>query len=97
MNTKIYFNNLPATVTENELTDLFSAYGNIVNVHIAADRAGFVTMITPEGARTAIDALNGKALSIGILTLSEKWWNGESSNSMSKPSGPRAGPVIFTE
>lgn len=89
MNTKIYFNNLPATVTENELTDLFSAYGNIVNVHIATDRAGFVTMITPEGARMAIEALNGKALSSGILTLSEKWWEGESANSMTNPPGPR--------
>ena len=89
MNTKIYFNNLPDSVTENELTDLFSAYGNIVNVHIATDRAGFVTMITPEGARTAIEALNGKALSSGILTLSEKWWKEESADSMTSPSGPR--------
>lgn len=89
MNTKIYFKNLPTTVTETELTDLFSAYGNIVNVHIAKDRTGFVTMITPEGARTAIEALNGKVLSSGILTLSEKWWKGESANSMASPSGPR--------
>jgi len=89
MNTKIYFNNLPASVTENELTDLFSAYGNIVNIHIATDRTGFVTMITPEGARTAIEALNGKALSSGTLTLSEKWWQEESANSINDSSGPR--------
>ena len=89
MNTKIYFNSLPASVTANELTDLFSAYGNIVNVQIGEDRAGCVTMITPEGARTAIEALNGKALSSGILTLNEKWWKEESANSMSGPSGPR--------
>jgi len=74
MNTKIYFKNLPETVTETELTDLCSAYGNIVNVHIATDRTGFVTMITPEGARIAIEALNGKVLSSGIFTLSEMWW-----------------------
>ena len=89
MNTKIYFKNLPTTVTETELTDLFSAYGDIVNVHITKDRAGFVTMITPEGARTAIEALNRKVLSSGILTLSEKWWKEESANSMNSPSGPR--------
>ncbi len=58
MNTRIYFENLPKTVTETELTDLFSAHGNIVNVHIATDRTGFVTMITPEGARSAIQSLN---------------------------------------
>ena len=89
MNTRIYFNNLPATVTENELTDLFSAHGNVVNVQVAKDRAGFVTMITPEGARTVIEALNGKALSSRILTLSEKWWKGEPANSMTRPPGPR--------
>ena len=72
MNTKIYFSNLPNTVTENELMDLFSAYGNVANIHIATDRAGFVTMITPEGARAALESLNGKALASGTLTLSEE-------------------------
>jgi RNA recognition motif-containing protein len=77
MNTKIYFNPLPDSVTENELTELFSAYGNLVNVHIATNRAGSVTMITPEGARTAIQSLNGKVLSSGTLNLT------------TSPSGPR--------
>jgi len=71
MYTRIYFDNLPRTVTETELMDLFSAHGNVVNVHIATDRAGFVTMITPEGAQAALQSLNGKALGSGTLTLSE--------------------------
>ena len=56
MNTKIYFENLAVTTTENEITDLFSAYGNIAIVNMAVDRSGrpctfgFVTMVTPEGA-----------------------------------------------
>jgi len=78
MNSEIYFDNLPETVTEKELTDLFSAYGNVVYVRIVADRtnhtqrsSGFVTMTTPEGARAAIQSLNGKILGSGTLTLSE--------------------------
>lgn len=78
MNTKIYFDNLAATTTERELMDLFSVYGNVVDIHIAVDRTnpeprshGFVTMITPEGARAAIQSLGGKAFGTGVLTLSE--------------------------
>jgi RNA recognition motif-containing protein len=96
MNTKIYFDNLPETVTEKELTDLFSAYGNVVNVRIVADRtnhpqrsSGFVTMITPEGARTAIQSLNGKILGSGILTLSEVSPKEELAISKNDPPGPR--------
>ena len=61
MNTKIYFENLAVTTTEHEITNLFSAYGNIASVSVAVDRSdqlcafGFVTMVTPEGARAAIE------------------------------------------
>ena len=89
MNTRIYFENLPQAVTEAELLNLFSAYGDIVNVHIATDRAGFVTMITPEGARAAIESLNGKFLVSGTLTLSEASPKGEPVSSMNHPSSPR--------
>ena len=78
MNTKVYFENVAATTTERELIDLFSTYGNVVDVHIVIDRAhsepygsGFVTMITSEGARAAVQALDGKAFGPGILTLSQ--------------------------
>jgi cold-inducible RNA-binding protein len=74
MNTKLHVDNLAAATTEKELMDLFSVYGNVAEVNIPNDRAigsrrgfGFVTMATPEGARSAIQALNGKA--IGGVTL----------------------------
>jgi RNA recognition motif-containing protein len=89
MNAKLYFDNLPSAVTERELVDLFSAYGNIVNVHIATDRAGFVTMITPEGARAAIQGLNGKVLGSGVLALSDVWPKVEPVNLTNNASGPR--------
>ncbi len=78
MNTRVYFNNVAASTTERELIDLFSIYGNVVDVHIRPDHVsderggcGFVTMITPEGARAAVQALSGKAFGSGTLTLSE--------------------------
>jgi len=85
MNTKVYVDNLAATTTENELMELFSAYGNVVAINIAVDRTshkprgfGFVTMVTAEGARAAIQALNGKAMGTGTLTASEGWLDEES-------------------
>ena len=78
MNTRIYFHALPATVTEKELVELFSAHGNVVDIHIVVDRTGdqsfshgFVTMIPPEGARAAIKSINGKSFGAGTLVLSE--------------------------
>jgi len=78
MNTKVYFDNLPATVTEKELMELFSAHGNVVDIHIFVDHAGAesrsygsVTMITPEGAREAIKSINGRAFGTRTVVLSE--------------------------
>ncbi len=80
MNTKIYVDNLATATTENDLKKLFSSYGNVAEVNIPLERAsqrprgfGFVTMATPEGARSAIQALNGKAIGTCTLTASEAW------------------------
>ena len=69
MNTKLYVENLASATTERNLLDLFSAYGNVVRVSLLKDgddkrQSGFgcVTMVTPEGARAALQALNGKAV-----------------------------------
>ncbi len=74
MNTKLYVDNLTAATTQNDLRNLFFAYGNVVEVHFAADHGrgqtpgfGIVTMATSEGARSAIAALNGKT--VGTFTL----------------------------
>lgn len=82
MNTKVYVDNLTAATTENDLRDVFSAYGNVAEVNVSTDRSsgrsrgfGFVTMATPQGARSAIQALNGKAIGTCTLTVSEAWPN----------------------
>lgn len=78
MNTKVYVDNLAAATTETDLIDLFSQYGNVVDAKIPVDRRNrnprgfaFVTMVTPEGARSAIQALNGKAVGSCTLAVSE--------------------------
>jgi len=80
MNTKLYVDNLTAATTESELRDLFSPHGNVAEVNVPINRTsgrprgfGFVTMATPEGARSAIQALNGKAIGTCTLTVSEAW------------------------
>jgi|ERR1043166_5039310 multiple RNA-binding domain-containing protein 1 len=77
MNTKLYVDNLAAATTENVLMEMFSPYGNVADVHIIVDGTnhelrGFVTMATPEGARAAIQALNGKPIGTSALIVSEE-------------------------
>jgi len=94
MNAKIYVENLAADTTETELTDLFSTYGNVAIANIAVEgpdrksrRFGFVTMVTPEGARAAIEALNGKTL--GTATLAVREWGPSQAVCSPNGRGPR--------
>lgn len=64
---KIYVGNLNFQTTEQELTELFQDYGNIVSVDIITDKFtgrskgfGFVEMENEEEADSAISALDGK-------------------------------------
>ena len=78
MNTKLYVGNLSFDTTENDLQDLFAAYGPVSEVNLITDRMsgrsrgfGFVTMSTPEGAQAAIGALAGKEVGGRALTVNE--------------------------
>ena len=55
MNTKLYVDNLAATATYHDIMNLFSPYGNVVEVNLPLNRAhgrprgfGCVTMATAE-------------------------------------------------
>jgi RNA recognition motif-containing protein len=96
MNTKVYVDNLAAAMTETVLIDLFSRYGNVVNANIPVNRenhqprgVAFVTMVTPEGARSAIHGLNGKAVGSSTLAVSEAWPGEERTNSSGASRNPR--------
>src|ERR1700735_435531 len=78
MSAKIYVENIVPATTENELKDSFSTYGNVAEVDIVLDRThqkprgfGFVTMVTPEGARAALEALQGRRIREQTLTVRE--------------------------
>ncbi len=99
MNTKVYVDNLAEVTTEADLLKLFSPYGNVAAVNIPIDHAnqrsrgfGFVTMVTSEGARAAIQALNGKAIGICTLTASEAWPHEERASLSGSASTPAAVP-----
>src|ERR1700744_3291033 len=78
MSTKLYVGNLSYNTTENQLQDLFSAYGTVTAVDLIMDKFsgrprgfGFVTMETKEAADAAVQALNGKNVDGRDLTVNE--------------------------
>ena len=69
MATRIYVGNLPYSATEQQLTQLFSSYGDVIEASIVMDRDtgrskgfGFLQMEDDAAARTAITELNGTML-----------------------------------
>jgi RNA recognition motif-containing protein len=78
MNTKLFVGNLSFDVTENDLQDLFVAFGPVTEVNLMTDRStgrsrgfAFVSMATPEGAQAAMQGLAGKDVKGRALTVNE--------------------------
>ncbi len=72
---KLYVGNLPFTITEEELTELFSQYGEIKSVSVIKDQysgrpRGFA-FVEMENADEAANALNGKDFGGRALTVNE--------------------------
>lgn len=78
MNTKLYIGNLSFDSTENDLQDMFAAFGPITEVNLITDRTtgrsrgfAFVTMATVEGAKAAMAGAADKDLHGRKLAVSE--------------------------
>ncbi|HZD59814.1 MAG TPA: RNA-binding protein [Anaerolineae bacterium] len=78
MATKIYVGNLPYTVTEDELREVFAEKGTVLSANIVTDREtgrsrgfGFVEMEDAEAAAAAIEELNGAELQGRKLVVNE--------------------------
>ena len=78
MSTKLYVGNLSFDVTENDLRDMLAQHGPVNEVNVIMDKMtgrprgfAFATMNTPEGAKAAIAALNGKEWKGRALTVNE--------------------------
>ncbi|ACF14057.1 RNP-1 like RNA-binding protein [Chloroherpeton thalassium ATCC 35110] len=74
----IYVGNLSYTLTENELRDVFSEYGEVASANIIVDKYsgksrgfGFVDMPNEADAEQAIEALNGSQLDGRSLKVNE--------------------------
>lgn len=78
MGKRLYVGNLPYSLVDNDLQQLFSASGTVVSAQVIMDRSkgqskgfGFVEMNTDEEAQAAIAALNGKEIDGRPLTVNE--------------------------
>ena len=84
METRLFVGNLSFKVTEDDLLDLFSPYGDVMQVRIILDREtgrprgfGFVTMASEAEAHKAIEGLNkqeieGRSLTVNIARPREE-------------------------
>jgi cold-inducible RNA-binding protein len=78
MNTRLYVGNLSFDTTENDLQDLFQAFGPVSDINLITDRMSgrsrgfaFVTMGTPEAAQAAIQGMSGKDIGGRSITVNE--------------------------
>jgi cold-inducible RNA-binding protein len=76
---KLYIGNFPYSVTESQLRDLFSGYGEIQDLSLIMDREtgrpkgfAFITFATQQAAEKALEQngkdLNGRALKVNMAT-----------------------------
>jgi RNA recognition motif-containing protein len=86
---KLYVGNLPYSVGDSELRQMFEAHGSVLSAQVIMDRDtgrskgfGFVEMAADQEAQAAIAAMNGKELDGRALTVNE---------ARPKPEGGRGG------
>jgi len=78
MSKNIYVGNLPFSVTDDGLSEMFSSYGTVSSARVIRDKFtdrsrgfGFVEMENDEEAGKAIAELNGKSIEGRALKVSE--------------------------
>src|SRR5215510_8536928 len=76
MEAKLYVGNLPFSVDDGELRNLFAAAGSVKSAQVIRDRAsgrskgfGFVEMSSPDEAQGAINMFHGKEFNGRPLTV----------------------------
>lgn len=87
---KIYVGNLPYSVNEDDLRDMFREAGEVQSVKIISDEFGrskgfgFIELATSEEAAKAIASFNGKMLKDRELNV------GEARSQTTRPGGDRS-------
>jgi cold-inducible RNA-binding protein len=76
--TRLYVGNLSYSVSNEQLEELFGAFGQVKSAQVVMDRDtgrskgfGFVEMSDGAGAQAAIDGMNGKEVDGRSLTVNE--------------------------
>lgn len=76
MSTKLFVGNLPWSTTEEELQEVFSQFGEVVEVSLPTDKMtgrkrgfGFVTFADEAAASAAVEGMNEKELGGRPLTV----------------------------
>lgn len=84
---KLYVGNLPYSVNDEELRQMFEPHGNVASASVVIDREtgrsrgfGFVEMTDDNEAHNAIEALHGQEMGGRGLTVNE-----------ARPKAPRSG------
>ena len=75
MASKLYVGNIPFDVTEDQIKEMFSEFGEVLSVNIITDREsgrsrGFC-FVEMENANAAIGGLNGKEMSGRKISVTE--------------------------
>ncbi|HEX8598923.1 MAG TPA: RNA-binding protein [Chloroflexia bacterium] len=75
---KLYVGNLPYSVTEDQLREMFSAVGELSDVAVVTDRYtgqskgfGFVEMVSDEAAQAAITKFDGQDMDGRAMVVNE--------------------------
>ena len=91
--TRLYVGNLPYSATETDLSNFFASAGTVEKTILVIDREtskprgfGFVDMASEEGAKKAIETLNGAAMNGRPLVVNE------AKPREDRPSGGHSGP-----
>ena len=78
MGKKLYVGNLPYSVRDSDLEDLFTPHGSVQSAQVIIERDtgrskgfGFVEMSNDQEAQEAISALNGREMEGRTLTVNE--------------------------
>jgi RNA recognition motif-containing protein len=78
MSKRIYCGNLTFQATEDDVRNLFTPFGEVTDVHVVMDREtgrsrgfAFAEMATPDQAKAAIAALDGRPVEGRNLKVSE--------------------------
>jgi RNA recognition motif-containing protein len=78
MSNRLYVGNLPYTITQNDLQQIFSEYGTVVSTQIISDREtgrsrgfGFVEMDSAEAFRSALQGANGRDVGGRQISVTE--------------------------